>query len=160
MKLLLFFIVIPLIELYVLIQVGSEVGALSVVLWTVLGALLGIVLMRNQGLSTMQEAQTAMHKHEPIQSAMMQGVFVFLGGMLLFLPGLITDALGILLLIPFVRRYLVAQSVKGMAQKGSFQYTSHSENVFEGDWQEKPTEETKVLEGEVVKPAKDRNQDV
>ena len=154
MKLLLFFVVIPLIELYVLIQVGSEVGALSVVLWTVLGALLGLALMRNQGLATMQEAQISMAKGEPLEGALMQGVFVFLGGLLLFLPGLISDAIGILLLIPFIRNALIKQALKGISQRRG---TSgmHRENVYEGDWQEKAPEAPKVLEGEVISKRKE-----
>lgn len=154
MKLLVFFVIIPLIELYVLIQVGAQIGALTVVLWTVFGALLGLALMRNQGLATMQEAQISMTKGEPLEGALMQGVFVFLGGLLLFLPGLISDAIGILLFIPFIRNAMIKQALKGISQRrGSG--GMHRENVYEGDWQEKPTESPKVLEGEVISKRKE-----
>ncbi|WP_130536757.1 FxsA family protein [Thiomicrorhabdus indica] len=159
MKFLLFFIVIPLIELYVLIQVGSEWGALNVVLWTVVGAILGLVLMRQQGLATMQEAQLAMVKGEPVQGALMNGVFVFLGGLLLFLPGLISDVIGLILLVPFIRSAMISQAVKGMNQRGKNRAHRGQSNVYDGDWQEKQPESPKVLEGEVVSNSKDSKKD-
>ncbi len=159
MKFLLFFIVIPLIELYVLIQVGSAWGALNVVLWTIVGAILGLVLMRQQGLATMQEAQLAMVKGEPMQGALMNGVFVFLGGLLLFLPGLISDVIGLILLVPFIRNAMISQAVKGMSQRGHYRQQNGQSNVYDGDWQEKQPESPKVLEGEVVSDSKDTRKD-
>lgn len=156
MKLLVFFVIIPLIELYVLIQVGSEVGALSVVLWTVLGAILGVLLMRQQGLATMQNAQQAMSSGESMQETMMQDVFIFLGGLLLFLPGLISDAIGLILLIPFIRNAMIRKALQGFAQKAHFKSRYSQQNVYEGDFQEKAPESPKVLEGEVLKDSKER----
>jgi len=150
MKLLVFFILIPLLELYVLIQVGSEVGALTVVLWTVLSAFLGVYLMRLQGMHTMQKAQEAMQSGQGLEGTMVQATLSFVGGLLLFLPGLISDTIGILLLLPFVRDFLAAQAIKGMTQRGQFRSRYSQENVYEGDWQEKKPEAPKVLEGEVV----------
>lgn len=155
MKILLFFVVIPLIELYVMILVGGEVGALAVVLWTVLGALLGLAMMRNQGLATMQSAQVSMTKGESLDGALMQGVFVFLGGLLLFLPGLISDFIGILLLVPFIRNAMIAQALKGMKQRGQFRSSYSQANVYEGDYQEKSPEAPKVIEGEVISKKQD-----
>lgn len=146
MKLLVIFILIPLIELYFLIEVGSAVGALSMVLWIVLGALAGILLMRHQGLMTMQQAQVAMAKGESVDTALMEGVFIFLGGLLLFLPGLITDAIGILFLLPFVRQALIRQAVKGMAQRHHSQRGHRGPQVFEGEWQPAETKAPKSIE--------------
>lgn len=147
MKFLLFFIVIPLIELYVLIQVGAAWGALNVVLWTIVAAILGLALMRQQGLATMQEAQLAMVKGEPLQATLMNGVFVFLGGLLLFLPGLISDVIGLILLVPFIRSAMISQALKGIRQRGQFRQANQD---IDGDWEQKPPSSPKVIEGEVM----------
>lgn len=154
--LLLLFILVPLIELYFLIQVGSVIGALPTVLLTVATAFMGIALMRIQGLSTMQKAQVAMSSGTPPQMALLEGVFIFLGGVLLFFPGLISDGLGLLFLVPFVRRFLIKQSIKGSAMRGRFKYQSRQGDYYEGEWTEaepkqpRSIESTDIIEGEVV----------
>lgn len=155
---LLLFILVPLVELYFLIQVGSVIGALPTILLTIATAVAGIALMRIQGLSTMQRAQIAMSSGEPPQMALMEGVFIFLGGVLLFFPGLITDGLGLLFLVPFVRRFLIKQSLKGTAMRGRFKYQSRQGDYYEGEWTEAKPKQPRsidnrdVIEGEVVDP--------
>lgn len=154
---LLLFLLVPLIELYVLIQVGGVIGALPTVLLTVATAIGGVWLMRSQGLATMQNAQTAMASGEAPQMALMEGVFIFLGGVLLFVPGLISDALGLLFLIPAVRRGLIRQSLKGYEMRGHYRYRNSQGDTFEGEWREADTKPPKslrhndhsVIEGEV-----------
>lgn len=131
--------VIPLIELYFLIQLGDVIGALPTVLLTVLTAVVGVALMRSQGLATMQNAQVEMASGHSLQASMFEGVFIFLGGVFLFFPGLITDFIGLLFLVPFVRRFLITQSVKGMSAKGHYRYQRDNQ-VFEGEWEEKSSD--------------------
>lgn len=153
---LLLFVLVPLIELYFLIQLGNVIGALPTILLTISTAFAGIVLMRIQGLSTMQNAQIAMSSGEPPQMALMEGVFIFLGGVLLFFPGLISDALGLVLLIPFIRRFLIKHSLKGSAMRGRFKYQSRQGDYYEGEWTEaepkqpQSLESRDIIEGEVV----------
>ncbi|NPA72018.1 MAG: FxsA family protein [Gammaproteobacteria bacterium] len=132
----LFLIIVPMIELYVLIQVGEEIGALPTVLLTIFTAVGGLALMRAQGLAVMQQAQAAMAAGQPPQQQVMEGVFIFLGGIFLFLPGLISDTLGFLFLLPFVRHFFIQQSVQGMASKGKFGQGSQSGHYYEGEWEE------------------------
>ncbi|MBD3755979.1 MAG: FxsA family protein [Gammaproteobacteria bacterium] len=153
---LILFVLIPLAELYVLIQVGGVIGALPTVLLTVFTAIAGFLLMRTQGMSTLQQAQVAMAQGEAPQMAMMEGVFIFLGGVLLLLPGLMTDALGLLFLVPFVRRALIRQTMKGFAVKGHYRYQNSQGDIFEGEWREaepkKPQNLThqQPIEGELL----------
>lgn len=127
---------IPLVELYFLIQLGEVIGALPTILLTIATAVIGVALMRQQGLATIQTAQVQMASGESPQQSMMEGVFIFIGGVFLFFPGLISDAIGFLFLIPFVRRFLIGQSLKGFHAKGH--YRSQGQNqVFEGEWEEK-----------------------
>jgi len=159
----LFLFIVPLIELYFLIQVGEEIGALSTILLTVFTAVVGIALMRVQGLAVMQKAQLAMSSGQPPQTEVMEGVFIFLGGIFLFFPGLITDGIGFLFLIPFVRRFFIGQSLKGMASKGRYRYQNEKGEYYDGEWSESapPThkrldsnKDSDIIEGEIVEPKK------
>lgn len=158
----LLFLLIPLIELYVLIQVGAVIGALPTILLTIATALAGVVLMRTQGLATMQRAQTAMNAGTPPQMELMEGVFIFLGGVFLFVPGLISDAIGLLFLVPFVRQFLIKQSLKGTAMRGGFKYQNNRGDYYEGEWTEaqpkqpRSLDHQEIIEGEVVDSDKDR----
>jgi UPF0716 protein FxsA len=146
--------VVPLIELYFLIQLGDVIGALPTVLLTIFTAILGVILMRSQGLATLQNAQIEMAAGKSPQTSMLEGVFIFLGGMFLFFPGLISDTIGFLFLIPFVRRFLIKHSLKGFQSQGHYRY-QRDDSVYEGEWSEKTPQphkriETDVLDGEFV----------
>ncbi|BCN93987.1 membrane protein [Thiomicrorhabdus immobilis] len=141
--------VVPLIELYFLIQVGNVIGALPTVLLTIFTAVLGVFLMRSQGIATLQNAQMEMAAGKSPQTSMLEGVFIFLGGVFLFFPGLISDSIGLLFLVPFIRRFLIKQSVKGMQSSGRYRYQTR-DSVYEGEWSEKATQTHKTLKGEVL----------
>ena len=101
------FVAAPLIELYVLIEVGSEIGALSTILVSVITAVLGGALVRIQGLSVLFRVRETMERGEAPAIEMMEGAILLLAGLLLLLPGFITDALGFLALLPPLRRAFI-----------------------------------------------------
>ncbi|WP_373020430.1 FxsA family protein [Thiomicrorhabdus sp.] len=152
----LLFLLVPLAELYVLIQVGSEIGALPTVLLTVATAVIGVMLMRSQGAAILQKTQTSLAMGEMPQSTMMEGAFIFLGGVLLFVPGLMTDALGLLFLIPWVRRALIKQTLKGYKVRGHYHYRNSNGDYYEGEWTQAESKRPEslqhrdVIEGEVL----------
>ncbi len=98
---------VPLVELYFLIQVGSEIGAIPTIALTVFTAVLGGLLVRVQGLSTALRVREALDRGEMPAIEMMEGAVLLIAGFMLLLPGFITDALGFLLLVPPVRRALI-----------------------------------------------------
>ncbi len=102
---LLLFVGIPLIELYFLIEVGSEIGAIPTIFLTVFTAVLGGLLVRVQGFSTALRVREAMARDEVPAFEMMEGAVLLVAGLVLLLPGFITDAIGFLLLVPPVRQY-------------------------------------------------------
>ncbi|AFV00726.1 FxsA family protein [Simiduia agarivorans] len=108
MPALLIFILFPLLELWLMIQVGGAIGALTTVLLVVFTALLGLTLLRIQGLSALLRAQARMQAGEAPVEELVQGVFLAAGGLLLLVPGFITDFLGFLCLTPGIRQGLVA----------------------------------------------------
>ena len=104
---LLFFVAAPLIELYVLIEVGSQIGAISTIALTVFTAVLGGLLVRLQGLSVLLRVRELTERGEIPAIEMLEGAVLLLTGLALLLPGFITDAIGFVLLITPVRRALV-----------------------------------------------------
>jgi UPF0716 protein FxsA len=96
----LLFIVVPLVELYVIIQVGQWLGALPTIGLLVLSSVLGTALMRSQGRAVWRRFRTTVAAGQPPARELVDGVLVIVGGALLLAPGFITDALGILLLAP------------------------------------------------------------
>ncbi len=101
------FITLPLLELYVLIQVGDDIGGLNTIVLCLLTAFIGGMLIRWQGLMTLMDAQKRMAAGDIPAEHAFHGVLLALAGVLLFTPGFITDSAGFLLLIPPLRRWLI-----------------------------------------------------
>ena len=114
--LLVLFIAIPLIEIYLLIQVGGIIGAWPTVFLVVATAVIGVGLLRLQGLSTMMRAREAMARGELPALTMLEGVALIVAGALLLTPGFFTDTIGFLLLVPPVRQGLL----KALLLRGVF----------------------------------------
>lgn len=112
MPLLLLFIVLPMAELWLMIKMGGAIGALPTVLLVIATAAIGVTLLRIQGVSALLRAQTRMQAGEMPAEELVQGVFLALGGVLLLVPGFVTDALGFLCLTPGIRQFLVAGLLK------------------------------------------------
>ena len=106
------FVGAPLVELYVLIEVGGEIGAIPTIALSVFTAVLGGLLVRMQGLSVVLRVQQALGREELPAIELLEGAVLLATGVLLLLPGFITDALGFLLLIPALRRALVVNWLK------------------------------------------------
>ncbi|GGB17790.1 FxsA family protein [Agarivorans gilvus] len=104
-------------EIYVLIQVGSQVGALSAIALTILTALVGASLVRSQGLQTAFEARSAMERGETPAQQMIEGLMLVVAGAMLVMPGFITDFFGLLILLPPLRALLAAKVLKSQALK-------------------------------------------
>lgn len=108
--LLLLFLAIPLAELFLLIEVGSHIGALATIGLCIGTALLGATLVRSQGLATLRKVQESLNRQEVPAVAMLEGAFLLVAGFCLMTPGLITDTIGFLCLIPPLRLTLIEKS--------------------------------------------------
>jgi UPF0716 protein FxsA len=107
----------PLVELYVLVKAGAVIGALNTVLWELASAALGIWAVRAQGQGAMRTVRAELAQGRIPQNPFLDGLLIFLGGILLILPGLLSDALGLLLLIPPVRRLAAIALAKRLAAR-------------------------------------------
>lgn len=105
------FVAFPLIEIAVLIKIGEAIGFWPTMLLLVAAALLGSVVIREQGLSVVARAFDAMREGRLPLEPMLDSYVVIMAGLLLIIPGLISDAIGSLLLIPPLRRWGIRQVV-------------------------------------------------
>lgn len=108
--LLLALIGLPLVEIAVFVEVGSEIGAVPTILLTVLTALAGTVMLRMQGLSLLTRMRAEMDRGEVPGADIVQGALIVVASFLLLVPGFVTDAVGIALFIPPLRA-LIARAV-------------------------------------------------
>lgn len=113
------FITIPLLELWLLIEVGSGIGGLSTIALCLLTAALGGFLIRWQGMSTLLDAQKRMAHGEIPADHGFHGLMIAFSGILLFTPGFITDSAGFLLLFPPFRRLLINKFIPVPRQQKS-----------------------------------------
>ena len=107
----LLFIIVPLLELYLIIKVGSLIGAFITVLLVVVTAVTGVSLLRIQGFSTIQRAQASLSQGQVPAMEMFEGMLLAIAGILLLTPGFLTDAIGFFLLVPAGRQLLVRQLI-------------------------------------------------
>lgn len=100
----LLFIIVPIIEITLLINVGQAIGAWNTVGLVLLSAFVGVNMLRYQGLSTLARAQQRMQTGELPGREMVEGIVLAVGGALLLTPGFVTDVIGFLCLIPYTRQ--------------------------------------------------------
>lgn len=111
-SLLLLFLLVPLGEIYILIQVGELVGTLPTILMVVLTALIGASLVRTQGILTLIQVQAELSRGQVPAIALVEGVVILCAGALLLTPGFVTDTAGFMCLVPPWRRQVVTRLVQ------------------------------------------------
>ena len=102
-KLFLAFTAVPFVEIYLLIKIGTYIGALNTVVVVILTGFLGALLARHQGLRTLMKVRESLNRGEMPASEMTDALLIFLAGIVLLTPGFLTDIAGLMLLIPRTR---------------------------------------------------------
>ena len=139
----LLFIGLPLLEIYLLIEAGSAIGSIPVIFIIVFTGVLGALLLKHQGAYSLSRVRQSMEKGEIPAMAMFESVFIFAAAILLLIPGLITDMMGILLLITPLRRLMIGR-IMGLQR---FKTTApHPKNPFDDDDNNPPS--SRVIDGE------------
>ena len=144
------FVLVTLAEIYVLVSVGEAIGGLSTVALVVLTALIGSVLLKHQGWSTFAKAQQSMASGQTPAFEMLEGVVILISGVLLLTPGFLTDALGLLGLIPISRGYFINRVLSRNADR----VFSQRNTVFirstppRSPGEKKPDGKNRTIEGE------------
>ena len=97
-------IIVPIIEIYLFIKIGSQIGAINTVLLILLTAFVGLIYVRYEGFNTLKSAISQLVKNEIPMFEIMSGAALVIGAFLLILPGFLTDILGLLFVIPITRK--------------------------------------------------------
>ncbi len=167
-KLFLLFALLPIIEIAILINVSDQIGGWLTVAIVILTAFVGAKLVKQQGLSTLMQAQQKMQSGVMPGQEMAEGLLLVIAGVLLVTPGFITDGLGFLLCLP-VSRPVIAKSLlkhlsvnvvnssfQGNASRAYYQQStsqSDSEDIIEGEFERKDQHNRKhAIEDERSKP--------
>lgn len=111
--LLLAFITVPLLEIFLFIQVGERIGAWPTVGLVVLTAILGVALLQMQGLETWSRAQMSLLQGSLPAQELLEGAVLLVSGALLLTPGFFTDAIGFLGLLPWTRQWAIRRWLRG-----------------------------------------------
>lgn len=99
-------VLVPVLELYVLVEVAGSIGVIETLLLLALTTVGGVWLVKRQGLGVVRRVQQQLQRGELPAAELVDGLLVVVAGLLLLVPGFVTDAAALLLLVPFVRRPL------------------------------------------------------
>lgn len=130
LRLFLFFTLLPLIEIFILLKVGAVIGFLNTVLLVILTATLGAFLARKEGIATWTRIRQQMAMGVLPTEDLLDGLMIFIAGVVLITPGLLTDLFGFSLLIPVTRRFL-KNRVRDFLQR-----RLQSGNISVGRWRD------------------------
>jgi UPF0716 protein FxsA len=124
-KILILFVIVPVTELYILIEVGKKIGSLTTIGIIILTGIIGAYLVKSQGFMILRKIQNDLNEGIMPGDSLIQGAIILAGGILLLTPGFVTDILGFIFLIPLsrniVKKYLL-KWLKGKIKEGSFYY--------------------------------------
>ena len=130
------FIGIPVLELFLLIEIGGQIGALKTVALIFFTAIIGIYFAKIQGIQTLKSGMTNMYHNKIPIYEMMSGASIAIAALLLIIPGFFTDFIGFLLLIPFTRKIIFSFALKNKQK-------------------EETKNQSKTIDGEIVDNKKD-----
>ena len=143
------FFSIPIVEMYLLIEVAERIEALPTILLVMLTAVLGVSLIRQQGLSTLTKGIRRLNQAEIPAAEIIEGVLLAVAGAFLITPGFLTDFIGFMIIIPITRRITALMLLKRMAARADFRRNGSdlrgrsnktrdaSGSVIEGEYEKK-----------------------
>ena len=124
-------ILVPAIEIYFLIKIGSQIGAMSTILLIFTTAIIGIYYAKYEGLNTLKSGFTQLSKNETPAYEVISGAAIAFAALLLIIPGFATDALGFLLIFPYSRRIIFNKFSKKIKPKGN-----KKNNFIDGEFED------------------------
>jgi len=122
--LLLSIILIPVIEIYLLIKIGSQIGAISTIILIFVTAFVGIYYAKYEGLNTLKSGFKQLSKNETPTYEIISGAAIAFAALLLIIPGFATDVLGFLIIFPLSRKFILGIFTK------KFNYKKNEKNNF------------------------------
>ena len=129
--LLLLILFVPLIEIYLFIQIGGQIGAFNTILIILLTAVVGIYFVRLQGLNTLRSGVTQLYNNQIPIYEMMSGATLAFAALLLIIPGFATDVIGFLLILPITRSLIFKYLCK------KYKKEKVKDDLIEGEYEDK-----------------------
>ena len=128
---LLLIILVPVIEIYLLIKIGSQIGAITTIFMIFMTAIIGIYYAKYEGLNTLKSGFTQISKNETPAYEVISGAAIAFAALLLIIPGFLTDTLGFLLIFPISWRFIFNRLAKKFKSK-----ETEKNNFIEGDFED------------------------
>ena len=125
---------IPLVEIYLFIKIGSQIGAFNTVLLIITTAIVGVAYARYEGFNTLKSGIRQIVKNELPVYEIISGATLAFAAFLLILPGFATDAIGILLIIPLTRKIFLNKFFK--KNKNGYEKKEKNNNFIEGEYED------------------------
>ncbi len=129
-SILLSIILIPIIEIYLLINIGSQIGAITTIFLIFMTALIGIYYAKYEGLNTVKSGFAQLSKNETPTYEVISGAAIAFAALLLIVPGFLTDAIGFLLIFPISRRFIFQILSK------KFKHKEKNNNFIDGEFED------------------------
>ena len=130
--LLILIISIPILEIYLFIKIGSQIGAFNTILLIFITAIVGVAYARYEGFNTLKSGISQLMRNEVPIYELVSGAALAFAAILLILPGFATDTLGLLLVFPFTRKFLI----KNFSNKYSQKKNMKEKNYIEGEYED------------------------
>ena len=124
-------ILVPIIEIYLLIKIGSEIGALSTILLIFTTAIVGVYYAKYEGLNTLKSGFAQLSKNETPAYEVISGAAIAFAALLLIIPGFATDVVGFLLIFPLSRKFIIGRFAKKFPQK-----KQEKNNFIDGEFED------------------------
>ncbi len=137
---LLLIILVPILEIYLFIKIGSQIGAFTTISLIFLTAIIGVYYARYEGLNTLRSGVSQLYKNQMPLFELMSGAALAVAAFLLILPGFATDLLGFLVIFPFTRKIIFNLFAKN---KKNEVYVK--DDLIEGEYEDKDNENDKKL---------------
>jgi len=129
--LLLIILFVPLIEIYLFIQIGGQIGAFNTILIILLTAVIGIYFVRMQGLNTLRSGVTEIYRNKLPVYELISGAALAVAALLLIIPGFATDIIGFLLILPVTRNLIFKRLGKKYTKE------RNKDNLIDGEYEDK-----------------------
>ena len=124
-------ILVPILEIYLFIKIGSEIGAFNTISLIFITAIIGIIYARYEGLNTIRSGLSQLVKNEVPAYEIISGAAIAFAALLLILPGFATDFIGFLIVFPLTRKLIFKKFSKSFQKK-----TNEKNNFIDGEFQD------------------------
>jgi len=138
---LIYIIGLTIIEIYLFISIGSEIGAFTTILLIFLTAIIGVYYAKYEGLKTLKSGFIQLSKNEPMGYEILSGAGIAFAALLLIVPGFLTDLIGFLLIFPVTRKFLFRKISKSFDNKN----VKQKNNFIDGEFEDIEDENDKKL---------------